>query len=133
MYRYIKNIPYGKRSIHDIRLRFPVKGLWSLLSSSSKFQSMTSSNDIRITKIERENLDIKATVHVTDTVSVSVGCTFAPVELDFNGLLRLSTSLAITEDRIRREIEETTKQQQVTDSFPVPYYGFLANHTMAFR
>ena len=37
MYRYIKNIPYGKRSIHDIRLRFPVKGLWSLLSSSSKF------------------------------------------------------------------------------------------------
>ena len=37
--------------------------------------------------------------------------------------MRLSTSLAIAEDRIRREIEETTKQQQVTDSFPVPYYG----------
>ena len=123
MYRYIKNIPLGKRSIHDIRLRFPVKGLWSLLSNSSKFQYIKSSNDIPITKFERENLDIKATVHHTDTVSVSVGCTFAPVELDINGISRLSSCLAVTEDRIRREIEETTKQKQVTNSFHVPYYG----------
>ena len=93
MYRYIKNIPYGKKSIHDIRLRFEVKGLWSLLSSSSKFHNTLSSNDIRITKIERENLNVKATVHKTDTVSVSVGCTFAPVELNINGGKRLSNVL----------------------------------------
>ena len=90
IYRYIKNIPLGKRSIHDIRLRFEVKGLWSLLSNSSKFQILYPSKDIAITKFESENLNVKATVHHTDTVSVSVGCTFAPVELDINGVRRLS-------------------------------------------
>ena len=127
IYRYIKNIPLGRRSIHDIRLRFVVKGLWSLLSNSSKFQILDSSKDISITKFERENLIVKVTVHDTDTVSVSIGCTFAPVELDTNGMRRLSNALAITEDRIRREIQKTitkTKEEQATTaSLSIPYYG----------
>ena len=127
IYRYIKNIPLGRRSIHDIRLRFVVKGLWSLLSNSSKFQILYNSKDISITKFERENLNVKVTVHDTDTVSVSIGCTFAPVELDTNGMRRLSNALAITEDRIRREIQKTitkTKEEQATTaSLSIPYYG----------
>ena len=125
IYRYIKNIPLGKRSIHDIRLRFEVKGLWSLLSNNSKFQISYPSKDISITKFERENLNVKSTVHDTDTVSLSIGCTFAAVELDINGLMRLSNALAITEDRIRREIEESSfnKTEQVTGPLSVPNYG----------
>ena len=124
IYRYIKNIPLGKRSIHDIRLRFEVKGLWPLLSNSSKFQILYPSKDIAITKYESENLNVKATVHHTDTISVSVGCTFAPIELDINGVRRLSNALAIIRDRISREIEEILKTtEQITDSLPVPYYS----------
>jgi hypothetical protein len=125
MYRYIKNIPWGKRSIHDIRLRFEVKGLWSLLANSSRFNIFPSNNDILITKLERNDLNVKVTVHKTDTVSVTIGCTFAPIELDINGLMRLSNALAITEDRVRREIEESSfnKREQKTASLSVPDYG----------
>ena len=126
MYRYIKNIPWGKRSIHDIRLRFEVKGLWLLLASSSRFNIFPSNNDIFFTKLDSDDLNVKVTVHKTDTVSVTVGCTLAPIELDINGLMRLSNALAIIEDRINREIEESTlsKTKQVTTSLSVPDYGY---------
>jgi hypothetical protein len=127
IYHYIKNIPWRNRSIHDIRLRFEGKGLWSLLASSSRFQIFPSNNDILIIKLERDDLNVKVTVHKTDTVSVTVGCTFAPVELDINGLIRLSNALAITEDRIKREIEDSsinkTEQQVTAPSLSVPNYG----------
>lgn len=35
LYNMIQNLPLDKKSIHDIRLKFRVKGLWLLLSSSS--------------------------------------------------------------------------------------------------
>ena len=124
IYRHIKNLPFGMRSIHDIRLRFNVKGLWSLLSNSTKFQLHTFSKDISVTKFERNNLNVKVTLHHTDTVSVSVGCSFAPIELDINGLMRLSTVLAITEDRIMRIIEEILEITEHSSApVNIPNYG----------
>jgi hypothetical protein len=106
IYRYIKNLPFGKRSIHDIRLRFTINGLWKTLANNSKFQVLKSSKDILIAKFERENLNIRITVHDTDTVSVIVGCSFVPIELDIHGLIRLSNVLAIAEDKIFSAIEQ---------------------------
>ena len=31
LYRYIKSIPFGQRSIHDIRLTFEASGIWNTI------------------------------------------------------------------------------------------------------
>jgi hypothetical protein len=36
IYRIIQNIPFGQRALHDIRLKFEVKEIYSLLTSQFK-------------------------------------------------------------------------------------------------
>ena len=108
MYRIIQNIPLGKRSVHDIRLIFLVNGAWSALCS--KYKPNERSKDIQIVPWPWtiNDLNLKITVHSTDTVRIDVGCSYYPVAVDVAGVVRLSNALAITRERLYHIIQSCT-------------------------
>lgn len=102
LYRLIQNIPFEKSALHDIRLRFIVQGIWAALSTSDNTTIDPVSKDIRLIGQEINDLDIKVTIHHTDTVSVVIGCSYAPVAVDTAGVNRLSNALTLIEERLSR-------------------------------
>jgi hypothetical protein len=106
VYRLIQNIPYDKSALHDIRLRFKVQRIWSILSKNNLLQMDTHSKDIPLKNEQINGLDIQVRAHHSDTVSVVIGCSFAPVAIDVNGVIRLSNALTLIEERLGRMIKD---------------------------
>jgi hypothetical protein len=98
--RIIRNLPFGKSALHDIHLRFEVKGIWSILSANSSYKLHPISKDIRLAPIKVERIRITITVHKTDTITVVVGCSFAPIAADVMGIIKLSNALTRVEERL---------------------------------
>src|SRR4051794_8198486 len=99
-----------KPAIHDIRLSFTFKPLWSILSASTshliKSKDLKSNFDITLQPIEIDNQIIKTTVHKTDTVSVIVGCSAFPIPINLFGLIRLVSSLSRIEERLQWLVDQ---------------------------
>ena len=100
VYRIIQNLPFGQRALHDIRLRFEVKGIYLILAS--QYKGNPESNDIQLTPFpwKISDLDIGVTVHSTDTVSLVIGCSYRPVATDVDGAIRLSNALSTVQERL---------------------------------
>jgi hypothetical protein len=98
IYRIIQNLPFGQRALHDIRLRFEVKGIYDIFSL--QYKKSPNSDDISLPRWTINELEIIATVHSTDTVSIVIGCSYCPVAVDVNGVIRLSNALATVRERI---------------------------------
>jgi hypothetical protein len=116
VYRIIQNLPFGKRSVHDIRLKFVVAGIWSSLSSI--YPPNNKSKDLRLDPwpLDINDLNLKVTIHATDTISIDIGCSYYPVAVDVDGVVRLSTALAITRERLSHIIESCTNHQNSNPS-----------------
>jgi hypothetical protein len=95
-------LPTQGKALHDIRLRFSVKGIWSILSAASTFRTDPYSKDIRLQPYRIRDLNIKVTIHRTDTVTVMVGCSYSPIAVDISGIIRLSNALTRVEERLTR-------------------------------
>ena len=54
-----------------------------------------------------KDLLIKLTVHRSDTVSVVISCSYAPIAVDYNGIIRLSNALTRVEERLARLVERS--------------------------
>jgi|SRR4051812_13558387 hypothetical protein len=97
-------------SIHDIRLSFTFKHLWSILSVSLSHliekKDLKYNFDIKLQDIELTDHVIKTTIHKTDIVSVIVACILNPIPVDMFGLVKLSSSLARVEDRLQILVSE---------------------------
>jgi hypothetical protein len=126
LYKLLKHHPFNQTTVHDVHLRFTVTGLWAILSRnnsnpdysarSSESNSGNSSlcvletdsysKDIRLQKRAINDLDIQITVHHTDTVTVVVGCSNAPIAVDEYGIIRLSEALSTIEDELVRLIQQ---------------------------
>lgn len=106
IYRVIQNIPFDKSALHDIRLRFTVQGIWAILFTSDNVTIDPVSKDIRLISQEINDLDIKVTIHHTDTASVVIGCSCSPIVVDLAGVSRLSTALTLIEERLAMLIDE---------------------------
>src|SRR5215469_965410 len=102
VYRVIQDTPFDKSALHDIRLRTTVNGIWRLLSHIPSLSIDANSKDIRVIKEEINHLNIRVTVHHSDTVSVVIGCSFSPVAVDTSGVNRLSNTLTLIRDRLQR-------------------------------
>jgi hypothetical protein len=124
VYRLVQNLSLGKRALHDIHLRFEVKGIWSLISdSNSALQPDPNSKDIRPSTWKIEDLDITATIHFTDTVSIVVGCSYAPIVVDIAGVIRLSNALTRIEERLSKIIDDCTETSAAGYSnLAIPHY-----------
>ena len=97
-----------KPAIHDIRLKFSVRGLWGIPSSLSSSSTDLISNidlknnkDITLCDIDLKDHIIKTTVHKTDTVSVIIACSNILISLDTMGLAKLTSGLTRVEDRLQ--------------------------------
>jgi hypothetical protein len=102
-----------KPAIHDIRLRFECKGLWSIIplySSDSLIENMDikSNRDITLYDINQDFV-IKPTIHKTDTVSIAIACSESPVPLNLEGLAKLTSGLTRIEERLQRVVDEYIK------------------------
>src|SRR6516165_6365034 len=86
-------------ALHDIRLRVTVHGIWSL-SCIPTLSMNHNSKEILVIKEEFNDLNIRMTVHHSDTISVAIGCPYCPV--DISGVIRLSNALTLIRDRPER-------------------------------
>jgi len=98
-------LPFGKNALHDIHLRFQVKGIWALLSTNSALRINPVSKDLRLPPLGFRDLEIRLAIHRSDTVSVAVGCSYAPIAVDCGGIIHLSNVLTRVEERLSRLIE----------------------------
>ncbi len=108
IYRLIQNLPIAKNALHDIHLRFNVEGIWPVLSTTT-FKTNSVSKDIRLPVWNIRGLNVKTTVHRTNTVSVVVGGSYHPIAVDINGIIRLSNALTSVEERLSNLIQESNK------------------------
>src|SRR5215211_1351759 len=107
LYKSIQKLPPEKRALHDIHLKFQVPDIWHILSLSKKYIPNPVSKDISLPYIITNNhLKIHTIVHKTNTVTVSVACSFEPVATDTDGLIRLSNALTRVEERTSRIVDE---------------------------
>jgi hypothetical protein len=106
LYKLIQNLPLVRKALHDIHLRFSLKGIWSVLSTRTSFKINSVSKDIMLPVWEIRGLSIKTTIHRTDTVSVVVGGSDYPIAVDFNGIIRFSNALTSIEERLSNLIRD---------------------------
>jgi hypothetical protein len=105
--RLIYNLPTETPAVHDIRLKFQVQGIWAKLSSiHPEIPANQRSKDICIPTWKIGALLVRTTVHKSDTVSVIVACSLAPVTVTFNGLTELSNALVRVQERLNVILNE---------------------------
>ena len=72
---FIQSLPTDKHALHDIRFRFKVDNIWTIITTNHpEFKPNDFSKDISLEPIVTHDLTIKTTIHHTDTVSVIVAC-----------------------------------------------------------
>lgn len=120
-YRSVKNLPFGQKSLHNIRLRFEAKGIWStLLISKSDFSVQSRSKDISVPVVNVNNLRIQMRVHRTDIVSIIIGCSKSPVAVDGAGVIRLSNALAHVREMLEKILVQDSETSKNTVGVIIP-------------
>ena len=103
---FIQSLPADKHALHDIRFRFNVDNIWTVISTNhQELRPNEVSKDISLEPIVTYDLTIKTTIHHSNTVSVIVACSLNPVAPDLKGLVRLSNALTRVEERLIRYTE----------------------------
>jgi hypothetical protein len=140
----IQRLAFGTASVHNVRLRFTVAGIYDALSILSSPSTKVSSADavaridtrpsqnaatlaslsttkrskdlvLRVMRLDK-GLAGKVTVHRGDTVSVILGCSEMPIRLDIGGLVRLTSSLTRIEERLASLIDTAMRRHaEVSD------------------
>ena len=114
----IDSLPANKHALHDIRFRFKVDNIWTVISTNHpELKPNEVSKDILLDPLLTHDLTIKTTIHHTDTVSVIVTCSLIPVAADLKGLVRLSNALTHVEERLLRYIECASQSLSLS---PIP-------------
>lgn len=99
--RLIYNLPTDRAALHNIRLKFQAQGIWSRLSSHyPELPVRAVSKDLCIPTWNIGDLLVRTIIHKSDTVSVTVACSLAPVAVNVNGLIDLSNALTRVEERL---------------------------------
>jgi hypothetical protein len=92
--KLICDLPTETPAVHNIRLKFQVKDVWTNLSFNHPEIPVHQRNkDVCIPAWRFGDLLARTVVHKSDTVSVSIACSLAPVALNFNGINELSNAL----------------------------------------
>ncbi|MGA9840926.1 MAG: hypothetical protein WBQ25_01280 [Nitrososphaeraceae archaeon] len=98
---FIDNLPSQRHSVHDIRLRFKIDGIWATIRRTHpELTPNEVSKDISLSPILAYDMEAKTVVHHSDTVSVIVACSMKPVVVDHEGLIRLSNLRTSVEERL---------------------------------
>jgi hypothetical protein len=99
--KLIDNLTTDRAALHDIRLKFKVPNIWHMLSFIHQELPVNQrSKDIFIPTWNINDLLVRVVVHKSDTISVTVACSLAPVAVDTKGIIRLSNALTRVEERL---------------------------------
>lgn len=98
LYKWLKDRPREKQSVHDIRLTFVAKGLWNSVSSKFPFAINDNNNDVSLHPMPfSDDIIVKVTVHHSDTVSIAIACSLRPIVIDIPDILYLIEIMTRTE------------------------------------
>jgi hypothetical protein len=123
IYKWIKNISVDKQSLHDIRLTFEANGIWTIFSAMYPEFINQANKDINLpTWTFVEDIDVKVTIHHTDTVSVALACSYRAIAIDVNDVPKLFEVLTRTEVQLTRLIEDYCKSSGLA-AVTVPHYS----------
>ena len=111
IYKWIKNLPVEKQSVHNLRLTFSTIGIWKVFSAIYHTQANDSHNmDIRLsTWTFPVDIDVSVTIHHTDTVSVAIACSYRPIAVDIGDIISLFELLLRTEFKLTKLVEDYTR------------------------
>jgi hypothetical protein len=83
IYKWLKNRPIHKQSIHNIRLTFEAAGIWNIFSKVYPALVNPDNKDIKLpTLLFFEYIDVIVTIHQTNTVSVAISCSCKPIVVE---------------------------------------------------
>jgi hypothetical protein len=103
LYKWLKNRPREKQSLHDIRLTFTAKGFWNTVCQKFSEKVNLINQDIKLDSLrftEDKDIIIKITVHHTNTVSVAIACSNRPIVIDVPDILYLIEILTRVETKL---------------------------------
>jgi hypothetical protein len=116
IYKWLKNRPTKKQSLHNIRLTFVADGIWKAFSNTYANKINPDNKDIMLpSSIFFDYIDILVTIHHTDTVSVAVSCSFRPIVINLPDFLQLYEALARTEMYLAYEREKSRCTSNIAD------------------
>jgi hypothetical protein len=107
--KVIKQLPEIDKGIHDIHISFQVPNIWIVISGSKRFRVNEYNKGMILPYFNIDGLKITASIHHTDTVTVTVACSKNPITAkvdDASGIIRLAVALARTQDRIQVIVDE---------------------------
>lgn len=109
LFKAIDSIPKENNGLHNIHLKFQTQDIWTVLSEGGRYPIDPKNKGIKLQLFNISNMRITLSVYPTDTCSVTVACSENPVYRyidDFEGVIRLATSLARTQERLQRIVDE---------------------------
>jgi hypothetical protein len=123
IYKWLKNRRFDKQALHDIRLTFEANGIWALYSKIHPNFVDNNNQDLHAPSLTFFGyLDMGITIHHTDTVSISIGCSFRPIALDVPDLIQLIEALTRTEMHLTNTIKELIAHEIHAPKISVPRY-----------
>ena len=122
IYRILKDLPFDKQSIHDVRLVFKAPKIWQTVSFNPDFHKNNRSQDIIIPVWSKNNALIKTVIHKTDTVSVTIACSLQPIILDGNGIINFFNLLARIEEKLQFVLDNSDKVNTTKKQVSIPDY-----------
>ena len=101
LYKWLKNLPVEKQSLHNIRLRFQAENIWCIFSNIFPQRINEYNKDIELEDWQFiDDINTKVTVHHTNTVTVAIACSYKPLATNVGGLMNCIEVLVRTEERI---------------------------------
>jgi hypothetical protein len=101
LYKWLRNLPVENRSLHNIRLRFEAEGMWKSMAQIYPTRINETNKDIVLDVwMFNNDIDILVTIHHSNTVTVTMACSYKPIATDINGLVDCIEALVRTEERI---------------------------------
>ena len=124
IYKWLKNRPTHKQSLHNIRLTFEAADIWNIFSKIYPTLANPDNKDVKLpTLLFFEHIDVIVTIHHTDTVSVAISCSYKPIVVDIKDILKLSEALVRTELHLKGIAEANFKSNNYdSGSFTIPCY-----------
>ncbi len=106
IYRWLKNRPTQKQSLHNIRMTFQTAHIWDVFSITYPDKIDHNNKDIKLPSFCFGYIDILVTIHHTDTVSVAVSCSSRPIVIDLPDFLQLFEALTRIELYLANVLEK---------------------------
>jgi len=119
----LARIRVGDRAVHDLRLRFTAKGIYQTVPTEICRRNPTS-GDLTLAPLDIGLRRGRIILHVTDTVSVILGCSLDPFPLTIAGFGELAAFLGALRIRLVEECRSPTVKVPDVTSWTLVHWHY---------